>query len=548
MQDLDPLAKNHYYLRSLRENKEALQKHSLPDLGLLTSAMRKLLAAEDEMPDEPFGKMVADTRRDIMQSSHVRSARLEALERKLGTIAKLPTVRACLEACRNHVGEVDAEAMLSCLSSKKAGVSTVIRVREYLKTGSAEAHTVQLLQQIAARTNGLDRQLTPIEASLKMFSPPAVVYMLQNVKHGMLNQFICPQLPELKAAIAVECEKERVELSTWDSSLRDYYRANSKRMLEKYVAEWLDNLRCARSGAKLDIVKAMTEPIRESIWVVSIKDECMRESRLPRFFSCIKSIDSSTQLLPSIETGGLEAVKLLLPPNFPFTKIRGGALAHEQLVVGHNSNEDHITKDFITFILSNNWCSNNYGQNYGQSETSGNKVSRWIWLCEGSADSVDRLVIQPMIAREKWLHDRVIASYLSTSSDEWLSSRQTALEHMRISPQAREFVVQPWAGLGATSLRSQALTEIHAAVKAERDSLKGWGAATRKWWVAASAEQRNALRCAHLVRDDHWSSWRFHQKYHNLSSKAEFDKILRSIDCKELKAAQVKEMRELWGV
>ena len=145
-----------------------------------------------------------------------------------------------------------------------------------------------------------------------------------------------------------------------------------------------------------------------------------------------------------------------------------------------------------------------------------------------------------MIAREKWLHDRVVASYLSTSSDEWLSSRQTALEHMRISPQAREFVVQ-----GPTT---QALTEIHAAVKAERDSLKAWGAATRKWWVAASSELRNALRCAHLVRDDHWSSWRFHQKYHNLSSKAEFDKILRSIDCKELKAAQVKEMRELWGV
>ena len=187
MQDLDPLAKNHYYLRSLRENKEALQKHSLPDLGLLTSAMRKLLAAEDEMPDEPFGKMVADTRRDIMQSSHVRSARLGVLKGKLGTIAKLPTVRACLEACRNHVGEVDAEAMLSCLSSKKAGVSTVNRVREYLKTGSAEAHTVQLLQQIAARTNGLDRQLTPIEASLKMFSPP--VTFLAKTVDNMIKQF-----------------------------------------------------------------------------------------------------------------------------------------------------------------------------------------------------------------------------------------------------------------------------------------------------------------------------------------------------------------------
>ena len=140
-----------------------------------------------------------------------------------------------------------------------------------------------------------------------------------------------------------------------------------------------------------------------------------------------------------------------------------------------------------------------------------------------------------MIAREKWLHDRVVASYLSTSSDEWLSSRQTALEQMRISPQAREFVVQ-----GPTT---QGADEIHAAVKAERDSLKAWGAATRKWWVAASVEQRNALRCTHLVRDD-WSSWRFHQKYHNLSSKFEFDKILRSIDCPELKAAQIKEMRE----
>ena len=166
LQDLDPLAKNHCYLRSLRENKEALQKHRLPDLGLLSSAMRNLLAAEDEMPDEPFAKMVADTRRDIMQSSHVRSARLEDLTRKLGTTAKLPTVRACLEASDcDH--QLSAEAMLSRLSSKKAGVSTVIRVREYLQNGNAEAHTVQLLQQIAARTNGLDRQLTPIEASLK---------------------------------------------------------------------------------------------------------------------------------------------------------------------------------------------------------------------------------------------------------------------------------------------------------------------------------------------------------------------------------------------
>ena len=28
-----------------------------------------------------------------------------------------------------------------------------------------------------------------------MFSPPAVVYMLQNVKHGMLNQFIRSSFP-----------------------------------------------------------------------------------------------------------------------------------------------------------------------------------------------------------------------------------------------------------------------------------------------------------------------------------------------------------------
>ena len=116
------------------------------------SAMRKLLAADDEMPDEPFDKMVADTRRDIMQSSHVRSARLEALERKLGSIAKLPTVRACLKASEYTTWASEhftaLRAMLSCLSSKKAGVSTVNRVREYLKTGSAEAHTVQLLQQL----------------------------------------------------------------------------------------------------------------------------------------------------------------------------------------------------------------------------------------------------------------------------------------------------------------------------------------------------------------------------------------------------------------
>ena len=98
MQDLDPLAKDHYYLQSLRRNKEALQNHKPLRLDLLSWAMRNLLAADDEMPEEPFDKMIADTRRDIMQSPHVRSARLEDLTRKLGTTAKLPTVRACLKA------------------------------------------------------------------------------------------------------------------------------------------------------------------------------------------------------------------------------------------------------------------------------------------------------------------------------------------------------------------------------------------------------------------------------------------------------------------
>ena len=469
---------------------------------------------------------------------------VEALERKLGTIAKLPTVRACLKASEcttyawgsGHFAEINAEAILSCLSSKKAGVSTVNRLREYLKTGRAEAQTMQLLQQIAARTNGLDRQLTPIEASLKMFSPPAVVYMLQNVKHGMLNQFICPQLPELKAAIAVECEKERVEVSTWDSSLRDYYRANSKRMLEKFVAQWLGKI-FGGSDAKLDIVKALNEPIYTHGG--SIKDECARETRLQRFFNCIKAIDSSAQLLPSIETDGLQAVQ---------TRASIGValpLAHDQLAAGRN--EDNITKDFLTFLLSIDWS------NYcGQNEASGRRASRWIWICEGSADSVDGLVIQPMLAREKRLRDRVVASYLSTSSDEWLSSRQTALEQMRISPRARDFVV---SGGGANdSLLSQALIQLGAAVEAERDSLKGWGAATRKWWVATSPERRNELRCAHLRGTRTPGAYHyqpatvFQNHYGALSSKAEFDKILRSIDCPELKAAQAKETRELWGV
>ena len=136
------------------------------------------------------------------------------------------------------------------------------------------------------------------------------------------------------------------------------------------LVQYVDNVLSEGSGVKLDIVKAMTKPFSVHF---SIKDECMRESRLERFFSCIKAIDSSAQLLPSIETGGLKAVKLLLPPDFPFTKIRSRSACSRTGVVGHNSNEDHITKDFVTFILSNNWCSNNYGTTTARMRRRGTK-------------------------------------------------------------------------------------------------------------------------------------------------------------------------------
>ena len=93
-----------------------------------------------------------------------------------------------------------------------------------------------------------------------------------------------------------------------------------------------------------------------------------------------------------------------------------------------------------------------------------------------------------------------------------------------------------------------AVEQVHAAVKAERETLKAWGAATRKWWVAASAQERQAYRCKHLkARARNYVLFfenEFLSAYRALSHKADFDAILRSIDCPGLKAAQIKEMRE----
>eukprot|EP01045_Picozoa_sp_COSAG04_P009615 COSAG04_NODE_563_length_12569_cov_28.278655_3_plen_256_part_00 len=235
---------------------------------------------------------------------------------------------------------------------------------------------------------------------------------------------------------------------------------------------------------------------------------------------------------------------------------------HEQLLIqqDHGDSELHITKDFLACVLAGgtqrhvarqgHWDPSAYTSNLYVNDA----LSQWILLAEGSFENVKTDLVMTKAAREKRLRDRVIASYLSNalaSSDESLSSRQTALEHLRISPGARRFVATGHDGYNnqqETILLSQALAQVDAAVKVERETLKAWGAATRKWWVAASAQQRHACRCKKLkttlyegaLFKEHY----FDMAYRALTNKADFDAILRSIDCPGLKAAQIKEMRE----
>ena len=220
------------------------------------------LTLQEELTDYSFESMVEAAMNKMHTSAVASQYRMEALMVSLGDaiVMQLPVV-LCLATAKFSVctgNKNQPEMVLRHFDCKGAGVQTVNRIIYHYKTGEQRDAALSSLSRIAERYATLTLSLrNPISqkcfprlsetAPLIIFTPAAVVYLMQNVaaKPVLARDFFAAsashhQIDPTAAAMTALLQNLRVEdeiVASWEAHEQCRYRIDRIELLSKYVTE-----------------------------------------------------------------------------------------------------------------------------------------------------------------------------------------------------------------------------------------------------------------------------------------------------------------------